>query len=147
MQPDALSATLSALADPTRRAILARLAGWGRRRSTNCRSRSTSADTAITKHLKVLERAGLLSRGRDARRAPARSARHRCVEIAGWVEEYRGFWEGGFKRLDDSSRRSSGKDEPAGEAEREIATIRLFGAPREVVCQAVWTSPDRVGQW
>lgn len=98
MTPDNLSATFAALADPTRRAILARLA---RRSATVSELAEPFAMTlpAISKHLKVLERAGLVSRGRDAQRRPCRLEAIPLHAIADWVEGYRRFWEERFERL------------------------------------------------
>ena len=111
MQPDALSATLSALADPTRRAILARLA-LGEASVNELSKPFDISGPAITKHLKVLERAGLITRGRDAQRRPCRLSATPLREIADWVEEYRRFWEGSLNRLDDYLAAIQGKDEP-----------------------------------
>lgn len=111
MQPDALSATLSALADPTRRAILARLA-LGEASVNELSKPFDISGPAITKHLKVLERAGLITRGRDAQRRPCRLSAAPLREIADWVEEYRRFWEGSLNRLDDYLAAIQGKDEP-----------------------------------
>ncbi|WP_295813290.1 metalloregulator ArsR/SmtB family transcription factor [uncultured Nitratireductor sp.] len=100
MQTDPLSTTFSALADPTRRAILTRLS----------KSEATVNELAepfemtlpaISKHLKVLERAGLVSRGRNAQFRPCRLEAGPLKEIAGWVENYRRFWDDSFNRLDD----------------------------------------------
>ena len=95
-----LDETFAALADPTRRAILARLAsGDG---SVNDLARPFAmSQPAISKHLKVLERAGLISRGRDAQRRPCRIEGKALKEAAGWLEKYRQFWEGSFERLDE----------------------------------------------
>ena len=97
---DPLSATLSALADPTRRAILARLALG----ETTVKELAAPFDIslpAVSKHLKVLERAGLISRGQDAQWRPCRLAAGPMKDVADWVERYRVFWEGSFDRLDD----------------------------------------------
>lgn len=97
---DPLSVTLSALADPTRRAILARLALG----ETTVKELAAPFDIslpAVSKHLKVLERAGLISRGQDAQWRPCRLSAGPLKDVAGWVERYRAFWEGSFDRLDD----------------------------------------------
>ncbi len=97
---DPLSTTLSALADPTRRAILARLALG----ETTVKELAAPFDIslpAVSKHLKVLERAGLISRGQDAQWRPCRLAAGPMKDVADWVERYRVFWEGSFDRLDD----------------------------------------------
>ncbi|QGM46760.1 ArsR/SmtB family transcription factor [Methylocystis heyeri] len=96
---DPLSATLSALADPTRRAILARLARGDA--SVNELSAPFSiSQPAISKHLKVLEQAGLISRGRVAQSRPCRLEAAPLRDLAGWLEGYRQFWDQNFDRLD-----------------------------------------------
>jgi DNA-binding transcriptional ArsR family regulator len=94
-----LDATFAALADPTRRAILARLA-TGNASVTELAEPFAMTQPAISKHLKVLERAGLISRGRDAQRRPCRLEAKRLAEANRWLEDYRQFWEGSFIRLD-----------------------------------------------
>jgi DNA-binding transcriptional ArsR family regulator len=94
-----LDATFAALADPTRRAILSRLMG-GEASVTELAEPFAMTQPAISKHLKVLERAGLISRGRDAQRRPCRLEANRLAEANGWLEKYRGFWEESFERLD-----------------------------------------------
>jgi DNA-binding transcriptional ArsR family regulator len=97
--PDRLDATFMALADPTRRAILARLAS-GEASVTELAAPFAMSQPAISKHLKVLERAGLVSRGRDAQRRPCRLETPSLAEAAGWLDRYRRLWEGNFRRLD-----------------------------------------------
>jgi DNA-binding transcriptional ArsR family regulator len=94
-----LDATFAALADPTRRAILARLAN-GAASVTALAKPFAISQPAISKHLKVLERAGLISRGRDAQRRPRRIEGKPLAEANGWLEKYREFWEGSFSELD-----------------------------------------------
>ena len=94
-----LDATFAALADPTRRAILARLA-TGEASVLELAEPFEMSQPAISKHLKVLERAGLISRGRDGQRRPCRIEAEPLAEATGWLEEYRKFWEGRFQRLD-----------------------------------------------
>src|SRR5437763_15257551 len=94
-----LDATFAALADPTRRAILARLAS-GEASVTELAKPFAMTQPAISKHLKVLERAGLILRGRDAQRRPRRFEAKPLAELNHWLEEYRRFWEGSFQRLD-----------------------------------------------
>ena len=95
-----LDSTFAALADPTRRAILARLA-LGEASVLELAEPFAMSQPAISKHLKVLERAGLISRGRDAQRRPCRIEAQPLAEANGWIEDYRKFWEGRFQRLDD----------------------------------------------
>src|SRR6187431_3254821 len=94
-----LDATFAALADPTRRAILARLAS-GEATVSELAEPFAISQPAISKHLKVLERAGLISRGRDAQRRPARLDAAPLAEVTEWLTEYRRFWEGSFQQLD-----------------------------------------------
>jgi DNA-binding transcriptional ArsR family regulator len=97
--PDRLDATFAALADPTRRAILARLAS-GEASVTELAEPFAMTQPAISKHLKVLERAGLISRGRDAQRRPRRLEPKALAAANDWIERYRRIWERNFKRLD-----------------------------------------------
>jgi len=97
--PDPLSATFAALADPTRRAILARLAS-GETSVTELAEPFTMTLPAVTKHLKVLERAGLISRGRQAQWRPCKLEAERLREVADWVVQYRKFWGERLDRLD-----------------------------------------------
>jgi DNA-binding transcriptional ArsR family regulator len=94
-----LDATFAALADPTRRAILARLAS-GEASVTELAKPFAMSQPAISKHLKTLERAGLISRGRDAQRRPCRIEARPLADATGWLEAYRRIWEGNFQRLD-----------------------------------------------
>lgn len=94
-----LDATFAALADPTRRAILAQLAK-GEASVLQLAKPFEMSQPAISKHLKVLERAGLISRGRDAQRRPRRLEPHPLREATEWLEKYRQFWEGSFRWLD-----------------------------------------------
>jgi DNA-binding transcriptional ArsR family regulator len=96
---DRLDATFTALADPTRRAILARLA-LGDASVRELSGPFEMTQPAISKHLKVLERAGLVSRGRDAQRRPRRLDATPLAEANEWLERYRRFWEQSFERLD-----------------------------------------------
>ena len=99
MISDGLDATFAALADPTRRAILARLAS-GEASVTELAEPFAMTQPAISKHLKVLERAGLISRGSDAQRRPRRLEARRLGEATKWLERYRQFWEASFQSLD-----------------------------------------------
>jgi len=95
-----LNATFAALADPTRRAILLRLRSG--EASVNELARPFAmSQPAVSKHLRVLERAGLISRGRDAQRRPRRIDVSRLAEAARWLESYRRIWEANFRRLDE----------------------------------------------
>ncbi|HEY4259155.1 MAG TPA: metalloregulator ArsR/SmtB family transcription factor [Schlesneria sp.] len=99
MELNRLDAVFAALADPTRRAILARLAS-GEAGVMELAKPFAMTQPAISKHLRVLERAGLISRGRDAQRRPCRIEAHPLAEANEWLERYRQFWEGSFQRLD-----------------------------------------------
>lgn len=99
MRQDRLDVTLSALADPTRRAILARLA-LGEASVMDLAAPFDMSQPSISKHLKVLERAGLISRGRSAQFRPCRLEAAPLREVAAWVDEYRRYWEGSFDRLE-----------------------------------------------
>ena len=99
MAPDRLNATFAALADPTRRAILARLAS-GNASVSELAEPFAMTQPAISKHLKVLERAGLISRGRDAQRRPRQLEAKPLAEATKWLERYRRYWEGNYERLD-----------------------------------------------
>lgn len=99
MMPDGLDATFAALADPTRRAILARLAS-GEASVAELAGPFAMSQPAISKHLKVLERAGLISRSQDAQRRPRRLEAKPLAEATEWLENYRQFWEASFQRLD-----------------------------------------------
>jgi DNA-binding transcriptional ArsR family regulator len=100
MTPDRLSSTFAALADPTRRAILARLSS-GEVSVTELAEPFEMSLPAVSKHLKVLERAGLIVRGRDAQWRPCRLSAGPLRHVADWVERYRRFWTESFDRLDD----------------------------------------------
>jgi len=110
MPADALSPVFAALADPTRRAILARLA-LGETTVKELMQPFDMSPPAITKHLKVLEKAGLISRGREAQWRPCRLEAGPLRDVAGWVEEYRRYWEQSFDRLDEYLLRLQGKKE------------------------------------
>ena len=100
MTPDRLSATFSALADPTRRAILARRT-LGEASVNELAEPFDMSLPAVSKHLKVLERAGLIARGREAQWRPCTLQAGPLKDIADWVEQYRRFWEQSFDRLDE----------------------------------------------
>ena len=109
MSTDALSATFAALADPTRRAILGRLAG-GERSVTELAKPFNMTLPAVSKHLKVLEKAGLIQRGRDAQWRPCKLKPKPLREAADWLGQYRRFWEQSLDRLDEYLRKVQGKD-------------------------------------
>ena len=110
MTDDYLSTTFAALADPTRRAILARLAS-GEASVTELAAPFEMSLPAVSKHLKVLERAGLISRGRDAQWRPCRLEPGRLKEADDWLETYRRFWEQSFDRLSDYLREVQKEEE------------------------------------
>jgi DNA-binding transcriptional ArsR family regulator len=103
MAVDELSTTFAALADPTRRAILARLAD-GEATVNQLAEPFPVTTQAISRHLKVLERAGLIARGRNAQLRPSRLEGERLKQAAEWLAEYRRFWEESFDRLDEHLR-------------------------------------------
>lgn len=100
MPPNRLDTTFAALADPTRRAILARLVS-GEASVTELAEPFEMSLPAVSKHLKVLERAGLITRGREAQWRPCRLQAEPLKDAAGWIAHYRRFWEESFERLDD----------------------------------------------
>jgi DNA-binding transcriptional ArsR family regulator len=118
MPPDQLSATFAALADPTRRAILARLA-TGEASVTQLAEPFEMSMPAISKHLKVLERAHLIARGREAQWRPCRLEAAPLKVIADWIEDYREFWEQSFDRLDDYLRKLQVKDKKHARKQRK----------------------------
>jgi DNA-binding transcriptional ArsR family regulator len=107
---DPLGTTFAALADPTRRAILGRLARGGQASVSALAKPFDMTLPAISKHLKVLERAHLITRARDAQWRPCRLAARPLKEVAEWVEHYRGFWEESFDRLDEYLREIQKKE-------------------------------------
>ncbi|PQV64128.1 transcriptional regulator, ArsR family [Abditibacterium utsteinense] len=100
MSPDHLSSTFAALADPTRRAILSRLASAGETSVTELAAPFEMSLPAVTKHLKVLERAGLITRSREAQWRPCRLDAKPLHDVADWVEQYRQFWESNLDNLE-----------------------------------------------
>jgi DNA-binding transcriptional ArsR family regulator len=113
MTADRLSATLAALADPTRRAILARLIS-GETSVTELAEPFEMSLPAISKHLKVLERAGLIARGREAQWRPCRITAWPLKDVADWVAHYRRFWTESFDRLDDYLHEAQKKEKEHG---------------------------------
>ncbi len=108
---DSLSAVFAALADPTRRAILARVAE-GEASVTELAKPFKMSLPAVSKHLKVLERAGLIARGREAQWRPCRLEAKPLQEVADWVGQYRQFWEERLDRLEDYLRELQAKEPP-----------------------------------
>jgi DNA-binding transcriptional ArsR family regulator len=113
MSPDRLSTTFAALADPTRRAILARLAR-GEASVGELAEPFAMSLPAISRHLKVLERAGLITRGREAQWRPCRLEAGPLKAAADWLEHYRRFWEQSFDRLDDYLRKLQRREKKHG---------------------------------
>jgi DNA-binding transcriptional ArsR family regulator len=112
MTPDRLDATFAALADPTRRAILARLAA-GEASVTALAEPFAMSLPAISKHLKVLQRAGLVARGREAQWRPCRLEVGPLKDAADWLEHYRRFWEQGLDRLEEYLGELQGREKPS----------------------------------
>ena len=121
---DQISSTFAALADPTRRAILARLA-LGETSVTEIAAPFEMSMPAISRHLKVLEKAGLISRGREAQWRPCKLKAEPLKQASDWLEEYRNFWEQSFDRLDEylktlqkKEKRDAGKQNGSGRKRR-----------------------------
>jgi DNA-binding transcriptional ArsR family regulator len=114
---DPLDATFAALAHRTRRAILARLAS-GEATVMELARPFAMSQPAISKHLKVLEKAGLISRGRDAQRRPCRIEGKPLADASGWLENYRRIWEGNFERLDALLEELKGREKKRGQTKR-----------------------------
>ena len=112
--PDPLSATFAALADPTRRAMLARLAK-GEATVTELAEPFDLSLPAISKHLKVLHRAGLIEQGRQAQWRPCRLKADRLRDVAVWIDQYRRHWEESFERLDAYLREIAETEQPEGD--------------------------------
>jgi len=112
MPTDHLSATFAALADPTRRAILSRLATEGEVSVNDLAAPFRMSLPAVSKHLKVLERAKLITRGRNAQWRPCRIEAKPMKEAVDWLEHYRVFWEQSFDRLDDYLKELQKQDKP-----------------------------------
>ena len=116
-----LDATFSALADPTRRAILARLAS-GEASVNELAEPFAMSQPAISKHLKVLERAGLITRGRDAQRRPCKLEAQPLAAANAWLETYRRYWENNFAQLDDLLEEMKAQERTPAPAKRSIKT-------------------------
>lgn len=126
MRPDPLSATLSAIADPTRRAILGRLA-QGEATVTELAEPFAMTMPAISKHLKVLERAGLVERSRAAQMRPCRLRAAPLKDAAAWIDRYRVLWEERFDRLEGYLRELQGQRQP--ERQRNADAPRKPASP------------------
>ena len=117
LNTDQLSATFAALADPTRRAILARLAS-GECAVTELAEPFDMSLPAVSRHLRVLEQAGLITRGRDAQRRPCRIDAAPLKDVSEWAERYRAIWEGRLDRLDTYLQQLTSKEKPHGRQSR-----------------------------
>jgi DNA-binding transcriptional ArsR family regulator len=117
MATDHLDRTFAALADPTRRAILARLAA-GEASVTTLAEPFEMTLPAVSKHLKVLERAGLITRGRERQWRPARLEARPLKEVAEWAERYRRFWEESYDRLDEYLDELQGRGKEKGDGSK-----------------------------
>jgi DNA-binding transcriptional ArsR family regulator len=126
---DSLSATFAALADPTRRAILARLAS-GETSVTELAKPFEMSMPAVSRHLKVLQHAGLIARGREAQWRPCRLEAAPLKEVAGWVEAYRHFWEQSFDRLEVYLRDLQSKPKPTDQKPKETPHARKRNSSR-----------------
>lgn len=113
LETDKLSQTFAALADPTRRAILGKLTG-GEASVSELAKPFKMSMPAVTKHLKVLERAGLIERSREAQWRPCKLKAEPLKNVADWVEEYRRFWEQSLERLDDYLKELKKKEKKHG---------------------------------
>lgn len=125
---DHLSATFAALADPTRRAILAQLAS-GESSVGELAQPFQISLPAVTKHLNVLERAGLISRSRLAQKRPCRLQAQPLREALGWIEQYRAFWENRFDRLEEYLQELQAQERPNSKEKKKPA-VRRSRAPR-----------------
>ena len=123
VQGQRLDSTFAALADPTRRAILARLAS-GDASVMELAAPFSISQPAISKHLDVLERAGLISRGRDGQRRPCRIEAKPLAEADAWIERYRKIWEGNFERLDALLEEMKAKEKKGGHNRKRNARKR-----------------------
>ncbi len=152
-----LDLTFAALADPTRRAILGRLSK-GEMTVNQLAEPFRMSLPGVSKHLKVLARAGLIERGREAQWRPCRLNAAPLKGVAEWIEEYRRFWEDSFDRLDEylkelqakEKKRWQAQSELAGPAtisgDRDIVASRVFDAPRDKVFR-LWTDPVHLARW
>jgi DNA-binding transcriptional ArsR family regulator len=125
MSTDVLDATFAALADPTRRAILTRLTS-GEATVTELAGPFDMSQPAVSKHLRVLERAGLVTRSRDAQRRPCRLNPRPLEEASRWLENYRSYWEESYQRLDALLNELKGRDD--GDPGDESPRVRASGS-------------------
>lgn len=123
MQTQRLDSIFAALADPTRRAILTRLAS-GDASVMELAAPFSISQPAISRHLEVLERAGLISRGRDGQRRPCRIEAKPLAEADAWIERYREIWEGSFRRLDDLLEEMKAKEKKRGNRRKRTTRAR-----------------------
>jgi DNA-binding transcriptional ArsR family regulator len=128
---DHISSTFAALADPTRRAILARLA-LGETSVTALAAPFEMSMPAISRHLKVLERAGLIARGREAQWRPCKLKAEPLKQAADWLDEYRRFWEESFDRLDAYLQELQAKEKKSGRNKNEDKKLRRARKNREL---------------
>ena len=142
MATDRLSIIFATLADPTRRAILARLSEGDATVSELAEPFSISLP-AISRHLKVLAHAGLISRSRSAQWRSSSLQAEPLQEATAWMERYREFWDSNFDRLDAHLRQIQ---QDQAETQKELVITRVFDAPRELVYKA-FTDPDQIAQW
>jgi DNA-binding transcriptional ArsR family regulator len=126
MPADQLTATFAALADPTRRAILAKLS-LGEASVTELAQPFDMSLPAVSKHLKVLERAGLIARSREAQWRPCQLEAGPLRDAAGWIEHYRRFWTESFDRLDDYLQTLKNKESPRGSKQRSNRRVKNPG--------------------
>lgn len=150
MPVDQLSTVFAALADPTRRAILARLTA-GEATVTELGQPHDMSLPAISKHLKVLERAGLITRGRNAQWRPCRLHAAPLEGATAWLERYRRFWDERWDRLDEHLRTIDSRTTPRGDPmtemkHYELTLTRTFDAPHGAVWKA-YTEPEQLARW
>lgn len=153
MTEDHLDATFASLADPTRRAILARLA-QGEATVNELAEPFEMSLPAISRHLKVLERAGLISRGREAQWRPCRLEAGPLKDIANWVERYRRFWDQSFDRMADYLKelqtpretRMTARTDTVAAQSLVLEFSRVFDAPPALVFR-MWSSPEHLCRW
>jgi len=144
-QMDALSPVFAALADPTRRAIIARLAA-GEATVNELAAPFEMSLPAVSKHLKVLERAGLISRGRNAQWRPCRLEAGPLRDVADWVEHYRRFWEQSFDRLDSYLKEIQSKERSDDGLTQHSSPTPSFTFPASLTLRERWFSKPGPGR-